>query len=344
MVDSAQLLGLSEESKVDSAQRKIVRTSDLIFTAGPQKGELAGYSIVEKIEITGVPLEQAYTIDAYQDEQLHEIEQTALFTKDNEAHRANGPIEMPAEVFLKAVSLAEQIPFDKDSDFAKVVAGLPDGLERHPAMLTLCDWWVSARPQGEPFTPGSAMPMVRAQNDGQYWFGHHDIPNAPVERFNPSGRDIARIGDQMLILFQATQRSAVFGPDDFGMTIMLPSGEAYNEIGIDKSRWLNGDWDEAWYCLSALASFRKRFPAAWQYLNKTGLEYEAVERTKVARPVAPPDGMLACPQCQQLPSITEDPSGKSGIRYSLMCCGPQAFIIGDSLVEVAALWQRMLDE
>lgn len=275
-------------------------------------------------------------IDAFQDEQLHEVRQTAVLTQDNDAHRANGPIEMPAELFVEAVNLAEKIPFDEESEFAKSVANVPGGLERHPAMKLLCDWWESVRPEGEPFRPGSAMPIVRVRDDGQYWWGDHQVPNSPVVDFNPTGRDVARIGDVLLVLFQATQDAAVFDKD--GMTVFLPSGERFSTIEIDRAQYLSGESDEAWACLSALASFRSRFFSAWRFLSGVGAEYRMAERAKVARPIALPDGFKPCATCGGLPEITEDPTGKYGRRF-LLKCGDHASIGGDSLEDIFLDWE-----
>lgn len=220
----------------------------------------------ERIEIPGIPLDQAYSIDGFQDEQIHEVSQATTVTQHLDAHRANGPIEMPPSLLAQAVQLARQIPFDPDSDFAKSVAGVPGGMEHHPALTLLCKWWQTARPPEEPFLPGSAMPMVRVQDDGSYWSAYYEIPNAPVVGFNPSGRDCARIGDLVLVLFQAQQASARFDGD--GMHIALPSGEPYNTICIDRSQYESGEYDEAWYCLTGLAAFPSRFPAAWKFLCK----------------------------------------------------------------------------
>lgn len=279
------VLGIEEGDRIDRDRRQIIEDSDLVYTDGELKGEVAGYYLEEKVDITGVPLEQAWSIDAFQNEQLHEVRQTVLFTRDIGSHRVNGPVEMPAGLFVQAVKLAEKTPFDKESDFAKSVAGVPGGMERHPAMKLLCDWWEKVRPEGEPFKPGSAMPMVRVRDDGEYWWGHHEIPNAPVDGFNPSGRDVARIGDLMLVMFQATQGNAIFDKD--GMTVVLPSGEPYYTIGIDKEQYLTGEWDEAWFCLKALTSFRSRFPSAWRFLNESGGEpslEEAVARADKGSP------------------------------------------------------------
>jgi len=289
------ILGLEEGDQIDRNHRQIIKDSALVYADGgyalawmkfnvdemayqPLEGEVAGFFLEEEVDITGVPLEQVWSIDAFQDEQLHEVEQTTHFTQDVEAHRANGPVEMPAELFVKAVKLAEEIPFGKGSNFEKSIAGVPGGMEQHPALKLLCDWWETVRPQGEPFRPGAAMPLVRVRDDGEYWWGYYEIPNSPVASFNPSGRDVARIGDVMLVLFQAVQESAIF--DQHGMTVMLPSGEKFSTIGIDKEQYLSGESDEAWYCLKALASFRGRFPSAWQFLNVKSPSKKAKRKKK----------------------------------------------------------------
>ncbi|HIH2744968.1 TPA: hypothetical protein ACYLN4_000634 [Burkholderia lata] len=328
-------LGIGEEDRKERRGRQIARACDLVYLEGDQKGELAGFFLEECVDITGVPLAQAWSMDAFQDEQLHEVEQTAVLAECNEAHRANGPIEMPAEIFVRAVELAQQVPFDSESDFARSVSGVPGGMERHPAMRVLCDWWETVRPAGEPFRPGSAMPMIRVRDDGEYWWGHAEIPNAPVEDFNPSGRDVARIGNFMLILFQATQEVATF--DAEGMHIFLPSGEPYNTIGIAKEDYTTGASDEAWYCLNALASFRTRFTAAWKFLNKTGSEYRAARRAEVARLVPLPEGTRSCGSCHGLPILTEDPTGESRVPF-LLECGDHVTISGDSIERVLESW------
>ena len=330
------VLGVGEESQVDRERRQIVTESDLVYTSGELVGELAGYFLEERVDITGIPLEHAWSIDAFQEEQLHEVRQTAILTQEIKAHQANGPIEMPAELFVRAIDYAENVAFGKDSKFFKTIEGMPGGMEQHPAMKLLCDWWETVRPEGEPFKPGMAMPLVRVRDDGDYWWGDREVPNSPVNGFNSSGRNAARIGDQILVLFQAKQEHAVF--DDDGMTVFLPSGEQFGTIGIDKEQYLNGESDEAWACLKALASFADRFPPAWAFLNKRGGEYQTAERAKVAQPVAIPEGVKPCSHCGGLPSISEDPTGTSEFRF-LLTCGNHSAIGGDSIEELIQDWE-----
>lgn len=335
-ISPVSVLGFEKEDQIDRDQRQIVKDSDLIYTDGELKGELAGYFLEERVDITGVPLEQAWSIDAFQEEQLHEVRQTAIFTQDIEVHRANGPVEMPAELFLQAIDHAKKVAFGKKSKFAKTIAGVPGGMEQHPAMKLLCDWWETVRPEGEPFKPGMAMPLVRVRDDGEYWWGDRQVPNSPINGFNPSGRNAARIGDLILVLFQAQQENAVF--DNNGMTVLLPNGERFSTIGIDKEQYLNGESDEAWACLDALASFPACFPSAWAFLNKTGGEYLMAERAKVAKPVVLPEGVTRCPTCGELPTVTEDPTGTSRSPF-LLKCGEHVHAGGESLEELLSEWE-----
>jgi hypothetical protein len=328
-------VGYDEHSKVGREHRQIVTESILVYKDEGEDGTLAGYFIEEKVDIVGVPLDQAWSIDAFQDEQLHEVEQTALLNQENEQHRQNGPIEMPSHLLVEAISLARTVKYGKGSKFFKSTVGVPGRMEQHPAMKLLCDWWSSVRQPGEPFLPGSAMPLVRVRDDGQYWWGHHEIPNVSVSGFNKSGLDAVRVGDQVLVLFHATQDSATFGEE--GMSIPLPSGTPGTTIGVNKSEYLNGDVDEAWQCVEALRLFPDRFPAAWNFLNKEGNEYRRTERLKVERQAPLPEGIGNCSVCGQLPILTEDPTNNGRGRFILKC-GDHTVISGETVEEIVTDW------
>lgn len=221
--------------------------------------------LTEEAAVPGIPREQAYVLEAFEEENLHEISQTAIFPEDDpdrEAHRANAPVEMPAALFVQAVHLARQEP---ETPRWPETPCAPASCERHPAVRLFCDWWDTARPAGEPLRPGSFMLWTRVQADGKYWAGYHETPNAPVQDFNPDGTDCARVGDALLILFQAEQASALW--DEYGVTIRLPSGELYNEIGVTREDFESGAYDEARYGLEALKAFPERFPAVWAVLS-----------------------------------------------------------------------------
>lgn len=328
-------IGHDKHSKVDGKGRQIVKESTLVYKSEGTEDELAGYFIEEKVDIIGVPLDQAWSIDAFQDEQLHEVRQTALLCQENEQHRHNGPVEMPSTLLVEAISLAKTVRYDKGSKFDIGTKGIPGRMERHPAMKLLCEWWTSARALGEPFVPGSAMPLVRVRDDGQYWWGSHEIPNAPVDGFNKGGRDAACVGDQVLVLFHATQESATFGSE--GMSIPLPSGAPGTTIGIAEEEYLSGEMDEAWQCLEALRVFPDRFPAAWHFLNKRGREYAKTQRSKVERQVPLPDEIKACAVCGQQPALTEDPTNNGADRFILECTD-HLHISGETIDEIIWEW------
>lgn len=223
------------------------------------------WQLTEEAPVPGIPREQAYALEAFEEENLHEVPQTALFPEDDpdrEAHRANAPIEMPVALLVQAVHLARQEP---KTPRQPETPRAPASCEQHPAVRLLCDWWDTARPAGEPLRPGAFALWVRVRPDGQYWAGHHETPNLEVRDMNPDGTDCARVGDALLVLFYAEQAAASWGED--GVTIYLPSGDPYMTVGVDHEDFAAGTYDEAWYSLEALRAFPERFPALWAALS-----------------------------------------------------------------------------
>ncbi|WP_017461440.1 hypothetical protein [Dyella ginsengisoli] len=236
----------------------------------PEASGRAEFIIDESVAIPGVPLAKAWSIDAHQAEQLHEVRQSTKIIGDADSHLANGAQVMPAKIFIEAVALARRIPAGPRSKFRRSVADVAAGMEQHPAMKMLCDWWDSVQPAGEPMRAGSAMPLVRVRDDGEYWWGYYEIPNCQVAGFNPTGANAARIGDLILVLFTAKQEHATFGEGDFGMQLYHPNGDEASLIGCSKADYLAGEQDEAWFALRALQDFPDRFPAAWDQLLSNG--------------------------------------------------------------------------
>lgn len=257
------------DSYLSASQRRPLITtfegpldSPVVSTKGSlvdEGGATTGWWFMEDVTIPGVPREQAWALDAHEEEQLHEVTQTASLTDDHDraAHEINGPVVLPAELFARAVALARDVPYQKR--FA--------GAEDHPAVTLLCRWWDTMRPTGEPYPPGFLMPWVRVRDDGFYWPGYHEIPSEEVDGFNNGGRNMARVGDLILVAFYATQRVARHKPGE--VTIYLPSGEPYARIGADWDDYQSGVIDEAWYGLQALAQFPDVFPAAWEAVTKS---------------------------------------------------------------------------
>lgn len=254
-------LGLSGHEAYPEA-RTIIRQGKLSDEAGSPP---YGHFVEEAVNIVGIPLAQAWTIDAFQDEQAHEIRQVVTFDHSNEAHRRNAVVEMPPRVLMDAITLALKIPFGKGSKFDPGAGGTP---EDHPAMQLLSTWWKAVCPDGQPYGAGSAMPLVRVQDDGQYWWGDHEVPQTAIERFGFGAENTARIGDLMLVLFHARQETATYKADAGVMTTYLPSGAPFNDVAMLPEQFEKRQYDEAWFCLRALTAFPSRFPAAWRYLMK----------------------------------------------------------------------------
>ena len=227
-----------------------------------------------KVRIPGIPREQAHSLDSFEEENLHEITQTAIFPDadpDRDAHRANAPVEMPAALFVQAVRLAREIP-----RMTYGHNGVPAECEQHPAVRLLCDWWNTARPAGEPLRPGSFMLWVRVRPDGEYWSGYYETPNIDVRDMNPNGANCARVGDALLMLFQAEQADAQW--DESGVTIRLPNGEPHMTVGVDRKDFESGAYDEAWYGLESLRVFPERFPAWWAVLPQDHVDGPDIDR------------------------------------------------------------------
>ena len=224
-----------------------------------ENGAITGWWCTEDVTIPGMPREQIWSLDAHEEVQFHEIQQTAVLTDAHAraAHEVNGPAVLPAKLFVRAVDLARDSRIPYQERFA--------GAEDHPAIALLCTWWDTARPAGEPYAPGFCMPWVRIRDDGLYWPGYSEIPTEDVDGFNPDGRNMARVGDTILVAFYATQRVAHHKPGE--VTIYLPTGEPYATVVADWDDYQSGVIDEAWYGLQALAQFPDRFPAAWEFVT-----------------------------------------------------------------------------
>ncbi len=232
------------------------------YPDAPRVEYLVGHHIEERLCIAPIAYEQAWSLSAFDEEQIHEVTQVSSFGEAaNAAHRRNACVEMPASVMLEAIRLACAIPFDKESAFAATAGGC----ETHPAMKALTDWWAQQRVDGARMKPGFAMPWVRVREDGQYWCGYHETPNVRVEDFAPCQAAAARLGDLVLLLFYASWEHFTF--DDFGAQIYLANGQRFASVGVSQAEVLSGEYDEAWYALEALASFPARFPAAYQALR-----------------------------------------------------------------------------
>ncbi|MDM8356607.1 hypothetical protein [Pandoraea communis] len=220
-----------------------------------------GYRIEERLSIPPIAYEKAWSLSAFQEEQLHEVQAEADFNSDDNAvHCANAEVELPAQTFLEAISLAQSIPFDAESEFGKLTKGVMAGCESHPALKLLTEWWAANCSKAAPLKAGSAMFWVRVRDDGQYWCGDRQVPNTPVNSVGSVRSAAARIGDAVLVHFTAAAQHFTF--DENGVNIPYVTGQIDVSVGVDESEVRSGEFDYAWESLDALASFPYRFPSA----------------------------------------------------------------------------------
>lgn len=257
------LFGLNQTDE-DFKGRQIVAEGRLVSQDGDDFFDV-GYSIEERVVIPGMKLDQVWSIDAFNDEQIHEVRQGLQFKTGNAQHIKNASAEFPADIFVKAVGLARSIPFVAESTFSLSVTGQRGGREQHPACQLMSQWWIDNRPNKTEHKVGFAIPYVRVRDDGQYWCGNHEVPNDPLEAFEEDATAQARIGDVVLLMFYASHEH--FTADDEGIHTMLANGSPYMCIGMPAESLDNGEFDEAWYSLKALAGFPDRFPVAWKYVK-----------------------------------------------------------------------------
>ena len=230
-----------------------------------------GKKLEERLEIPPIAYEQAWTLREHEEEQLHEVQHQSALSEDGTViHRANACIDMPASVFLEAVRLACATPYDKDSDFYKSQTDKAGAYERHPAHIHLAKWWKTNRPSGEGLQGAFALPYVRVQDDGQYWCGYYETPNADLSDFSDCSKAGATVGDAILLLFHASWKDYHF--DEHGMTVRLADGQDFSTVCVGREEMEKGEMDESWYALEALAGFPHRFPVTYHELIKKASE------------------------------------------------------------------------
>lgn len=253
---------------------KMLINRDIVYSGYPIENNKkhardVHYKLTENISIPGITMDRLWSIDEFQIKQLHEIRHITSGFSETKAHRRNALVEIPATLFINAVRLAFQIPFGEGSNYDGYgnKNRLVSNSEEHPALKILCDWWNLQSPEIYPLKAGSVMPLVRVTNDGKYYWADNEIPEVNVVEFNSTGKDFARLGDFMLLQFQAKDCASAFDKKK-GVELFLPSGEIFTDIDIqDRS-----EWDEGIHCLEALYGFKQRFPAAWREIYDLALD------------------------------------------------------------------------
>lgn len=243
-------------------QRKITRLTEL------EHGHVcdgSGLLLEEDLSIPPIPYEQATGINAHQDLQLHEMTRQASFEAGNTEHHALAHVQLPPEVLIKAVCLAQTLPFDtQDMDDGLDHTGY---LENHPALQVLRTWWEANKPECSSALPfGFAMPYVRVADGGDYLCGYREIPDASLEHMQGLEDTCASCGDAVILQFMASQRLHKY--DEHGsLTIQFANGQEASTVGVSRQDVVSGRYDEAWYSLQALAMLPSNFPEAYAALE-----------------------------------------------------------------------------
>lgn len=267
------LIGLEgDEDPREKTRRDIIRINNLVWQEdGELTADHAGQAIEENLTIPPVAYEQVWSLRAFDEEQLHEVKHAANFTVNLDEHLNNAEQEMPAAVLLQAIKQACDISFGKDSDYMKGFASC----EKHPALVTLNQWWEQHRTDGKPMKAGHAMPWIRVKDDDEYWCGYGEVPNSKIPGMLFSKKANVRVGDGILLVYCAAAEHFTF-PAAHAIQTYLTDGQELMDIGgIDKKMLMSGEYDEAWYALEALSGIPSRFPKAFASLQGVAAETAA---------------------------------------------------------------------
>lgn len=227
------------------------------------------FVIQETIELPAIPYEQATRIHAFTDLQLHEHKQVSMFSRYTTEHQDNGAADLPASIFLLAVKLAREVPYNRQAIQEQLAAGDVERmglLEQHPAMRVLCSWWEENRPDKPGvMIAGMAMPFIRVLDDDKYYCGDLEQPCIPIGTMFSVATSCATSGACVLVHFLASVKQSTY--EDGMLNIHCSDGEVWQEVGVTREDLEIGWFDEALSCLNALAGFPSNFPAAYHALE-----------------------------------------------------------------------------
>jgi hypothetical protein len=222
--------------------------------------------LYDLIEVPSCNAEDIKGFHATKHLQLHEITQSAKLSPDSQetrAHRINARLEMPAEVLVEAVRLARNIPFHSGTPYFRQGPGCG---EDHPALRHLTAWWNSHCPDPAMACAAIGIPWVRVAEDGLYWPTQAEDQPRPIDRPMKTPDTAARIGDLLLIEFLQGHADAIHDGTDLVLFDVL--GREACRRRVSHRDVETGGYDPASSCLSALATFPARFPAAWRWLTR----------------------------------------------------------------------------
>ncbi|MBC8641586.1 hypothetical protein IAG25_32705 [Caballeronia sp. EK] len=230
----------------------------------------AGVEFIERITLPSQTVSELWSITQFEDEQLHEVAQQTNIATNADLHERNACLVTPAQVFVKAITLARETPFGRGSEFAAKGAGVMGHCETHPAALELCRWWNTNAPVESTRCARLFNLWIRVRDDGEYWAGHEDAPNVPMEVLSEGANAHARVGG--LVLVEFNKGSKDFSYDEGGFEVFDVTGRVVSGAGVSREAVESGEFDEGWYGLDALQSFPERFPGAWGEIVRAAAE------------------------------------------------------------------------
>ncbi len=210
----------------------------------------------ESLAIPSVPVGDLWSLDAFQELQLHERRHVTSFATKNDVHQAAAAIEMPVSVFRAAVEAARLSDPISTPSFG--------AYECHPALLVLTTWWNENAPNPANRCAGYAMPWVRVDEASGYACGYGEVPDLDAEHMGYAAAGNARLGDLVILEFMKGAKDSVF--EAGAVNFFHVTGQPGSDVGVPEADFRSGAYDEAWYSVQALASFPTRFPNAWQWI------------------------------------------------------------------------------
>ncbi len=207
------------------------------------------WEITTRERLAPLPNHFSLSSDYEHYEPHHSKPQSAALTRFHAEHAANAILELPAEEFRHALSLA--------------VWPLPQGAlpERHPAMMQLCRWWnrqEAIPPQHR--CAAACRIMVRFRDEDEYQDVGLQMPPLPITAMAEDAPSCARVGQHILILFLRGQDAVI--EDAQGSHSLKVDGGRYDLVEATKEECPIGA-----ETLQGLQHFARHFPVPYRAIT-----------------------------------------------------------------------------
>lgn len=168
-------------------------------------------------------------------------------------------LQMPVRVFIDAAQAAESIPYGEGSAYHGFMAAC----ETHPAMKTLTDWWNANAPDPQMRCAGYALTWVATyRGSTTYRLPTNSMPDVTFAD-DTDYAFAARVGNNVIIEFLRSQHALDPSEGEGTPIFRTVDGGYAGDVCVSNEDIYNGNWDEAWYSLDALAAFRRQCPGDW---------------------------------------------------------------------------------